>query len=220
MVSRVDALTRLTRTVGTALVMITHTVKDLESLEMDFDIMKAKGFIERAGALIVGALTSDEMDKLDSIIPFTRADKAWVSALSSPAGYDAQLEKPGPPPRPRVFPAQTGHRTHSGGAPFRDRPDPHGTEIPVARHRQSVRRRHRRRIRGTDSEGQCGMSGKRSTRGNRYGAEVRSATVILVDKLRPQYPSLWATIERVSADTGIHTSTVRAWLRQREARTP
>ncbi|PCK22655.1 hypothetical protein [Rhodococcus qingshengii] len=98
MVSRVDALTRLTRTVGTALVMITHTVKDLESLEMDFDIMKAKGFIERAGALIVGALTSDEMDKLDSIIPFTRADKAWVSALSSPAGYDAQLEKPGPPP--------------------------------------------------------------------------------------------------------------------------
>lgn len=63
------------------------------------------------------------------------------------------------------------------------------------------------------------MSGKRSTRGNRYGAEVRSATVALVDKLRPQYPSLWATIERVSADTGIHTSTVRAWWRQREART-
>ncbi|MBW4818164.1 MULTISPECIES: hypothetical protein [Rhodococcus] len=60
------------------------------------------------------------------------------------------------------------------------------------------------------------MSGKRSTRGNRYGAEVRSATVALVDKLRPQYPSLWATIERVSADTGIHTSTVRAWWRQRE----
>ncbi|MDV6277950.1 hypothetical protein R3Q06_31180 [Rhodococcus erythropolis] len=56
------------------------------------------------------------------------------------------------------------------------------------------------------------MSGKRC---NRYGVEVRSATVDLVDKLRPRYPSLWATIERVSADTGIHTSTVRAWLRQR-----
>ncbi|MBM4495154.1 hypothetical protein GS426_00275 [Rhodococcus hoagii] len=54
---------------GTALVMITHTVKDLESLEADFDIMKAKGFIERAGAVIVGALPRGEMEKLDNIIP-------------------------------------------------------------------------------------------------------------------------------------------------------
>lgn len=98
MVGRINALTRLTRTLGTALAMITHTVKDLESLETDFDIKKAKGFIERAGALIVGALTGDEMDKLDNIIPFTRADKAWITALSSPGGYDTQLEKPAPPP--------------------------------------------------------------------------------------------------------------------------
>ncbi len=64
------------------------------------------------------------------------------------------------------------------------------------------------------------MSGKRSTRGNRYGAEVRSATVILVDKLRPQYPSLWATIERVSADTGIHTPPCGHGGGSGKARTP
>ncbi|NKS56584.1 ATP/GTP-binding protein [Rhodococcus hoagii] len=98
MVSRIDALTRLTRTVGTALVMITHTVKDLESLEADFDVMKAKGFIERAGAVIVGALPRGEMDKLDNIIPFTRDDKAWVSSLSTPGAYDPILGKPAPPP--------------------------------------------------------------------------------------------------------------------------
>ncbi|MBM4670187.1 ATP/GTP-binding protein [Prescottella equi] len=98
MVSRIDALTRLTRTLGTALVMITHTVKDLESLEADFDIMKAKGFIERAGAVIVGALPRGEMEKLDNIIPFTRDDKAWVSSLSTPGAYDPILGKPAPPP--------------------------------------------------------------------------------------------------------------------------
>ncbi|NKS04688.1 hypothetical protein GS528_27935 [Rhodococcus hoagii] len=78
--------------------MITHTVKDLESLEADFDIMKAKGFIERAGAVIVGALPRGEMEKLDNIIPFTRDDKAWVSSLSTPGAYDPILGKPAPPP--------------------------------------------------------------------------------------------------------------------------
>lgn len=97
MVARVDALTRLTRTVGTALVMITHTVKDLEALEAEVDVAKAKGFIERAGAVIVGALPRAEMDKLDDVIPFTADDKAWVAALATPGAYDPILGKPAPP---------------------------------------------------------------------------------------------------------------------------
>ncbi|MBM4479799.1 hypothetical protein MWT96_24855 (plasmid) [Prescottella equi] len=50
--------------------------------------------------------------------------------------------------------------------------------------------------------------------GKRYSAEIRKTTLALVQQLRPRYPSLWATIERVSADTGVHTSTVRAWVRR------
>ncbi|NKS56585.1 hypothetical protein GS504_03310 [Rhodococcus hoagii] len=50
--------------------------------------------------------------------------------------------------------------------------------------------------------------------GKRYSQEIRTTTLTLVTKLRPSYPSLWATIERVSADTGVHTSTVRAWVRR------
>ncbi|WP_143153900.1 hypothetical protein [Rhodococcus rhodnii] len=98
MVARINELTRLTRTLGTALVMITHTVKDLESLEHDFDIAKAKGFIERAGALIVGALPRSEMDKLDAIVPFTSADRQWVASLATPAVFDPITEQELPPP--------------------------------------------------------------------------------------------------------------------------
>jgi len=103
MVSRVDAMTRLTRTLGTALAMITHTVKDLESLENDFDITKAKGFIERAGALIVGALPRSEMEKLDNIIPFTQDDRAWVSSLATPGAYDPMLNRSRPSPGRGMF---------------------------------------------------------------------------------------------------------------------
>ncbi|NKU60953.1 hypothetical protein GS883_21890 [Rhodococcus hoagii] len=112
MVSRIDALTRLTRTLGTALVMITHTVKDLESLEADFDIMKAKGFIERAGAVIVGALPRGEMEKLDNIIPFTRDDKAWGLVPLHPGRLRSDPREASSTARTWAFPAQARNRTH------------------------------------------------------------------------------------------------------------
>lgn len=88
MVERINATTRLTRTLGTALLMITHTVKDLESLAEASDIKKAKGFIERAGAVIVGALPREEMEALDLIVPFTSTDKDLVSSWSTPGMRD------------------------------------------------------------------------------------------------------------------------------------
>ena len=99
MVLRVDQLTRLTRTMGTALMMITHTVKDLEALDSDVDISRAKGFIERAGAVIVGGLPMTEMDKLDSIVPFTRQDRDLVASWSTPAGHDDSGREMPPPGR-------------------------------------------------------------------------------------------------------------------------
>lgn len=99
MVLRVDQLTRLTRTLGTALLMITHTVADLETLANAVDITRAKGFIERAGAVIVGGLPRQEMDKLDGIIPFTRQDRDLVSSWSSKAGIDDAGNELPPPGR-------------------------------------------------------------------------------------------------------------------------
>src|SRR5699024_7420269 len=73
-VDRVNALTRLNRTIGIELVEIVHTFKDLEALPSEEDRKKAIGFIERAGALIVGALPRDEMMRLANIKPFTSAE--------------------------------------------------------------------------------------------------------------------------------------------------
>ncbi|WP_280184405.1 MULTISPECIES: ATP/GTP-binding protein [Nocardia] len=120
MVERINATTRLTRTLGTALLMITHTVKDLESLESESDVKKAKGFIERAGAVIVGALPRDEMNALDQIIPFTAADRAMVSAWSTPGMYDAATGRQAASPGRGKFLLKQGTQ-RVPGSPFETR---------------------------------------------------------------------------------------------------
>lgn len=52
----------------------------------------------------------------------------------------------------------------------------------------------------------------------RYPLEMRRQAVDLVAKLRPGLPSQWAAIETVAARLGVHTSTVREWVRGAEAR--
>ncbi|MFD7008129.1 transposase [Rhodococcus jostii] len=47
----------------------------------------------------------------------------------------------------------------------------------------------------------------------RYPEAVRDSAVQMVLALEPDMPSRWAAIETVSARTGIHTSTVRTWVR-------
>ena len=83
LVDRVNALTRLNRQIGLELVEIVHTFKDLQSLKSEADVKKAIGFIERAGALVVGALPRDEMLQLAKIKPFTQAEIEMVSGWSS-----------------------------------------------------------------------------------------------------------------------------------------
>lgn len=118
MVSRVDMMTRLTRTLGTALIEITHTIKDLESLQAEFDIKKAKGFIERAGAVIVGGLPKQEMEKLSEIIPFTRPEIAMVTGWSTPGSFDSHSKKKLPPPGRGKFLLKVG-TDNTPGIPFR-----------------------------------------------------------------------------------------------------
>ncbi|SUB55696.1 Type IV secretory pathway, VirB4 components [Nocardia brasiliensis] len=48
MVDRVDELTRLQRGIATSLIMISHTIKDLQALGSESAIAKALGFLERA----------------------------------------------------------------------------------------------------------------------------------------------------------------------------
>ncbi|MFI1912505.1 hypothetical protein [Nocardia sp. NPDC020380] len=102
MVDRVDELTRLQRGIATSLIMISHTIKDLQSLGSEAAIAKALGFLERARAKIFGALPAEEIQRLDSTIPFTSAEEEMVTSWSAPQALTGEALKPGQqrPPAP------------------------------------------------------------------------------------------------------------------------
>ncbi|RDI67480.1 hypothetical protein [Nocardia pseudobrasiliensis] len=102
MIDRVDELTRLNRTIATALIMISHTIKDLQSLGSEAAIAKALGFLERARAKIFGALPPEEIKRLDSTVPFTSAEEEMVTGWSAPQALTGEALKPGQarPPAP------------------------------------------------------------------------------------------------------------------------
>ncbi|WP_433709985.1 hypothetical protein ACQP2U_26690 [Nocardia sp. CA-084685] len=95
MVDRVDELTRLQRTIATALIMISHTIKDLQALGSEAAIAKALGFLERARAKIFGALPGEEIKRLDSVVPFTSAEEEMVTGWSAPQALTGEALKPG-----------------------------------------------------------------------------------------------------------------------------
>lgn len=102
MVDRVDELTRLQRAIATALIMISHTIKDLQSLGSEAAVAKALGFLERARAKIFGALPPEEIKRLDSTVPFTAAEQEMVTGWSAPQALTGEALRPGEdrPPAP------------------------------------------------------------------------------------------------------------------------
>ncbi|MFB7875072.1 hypothetical protein ACFC06_07430 [Nocardia sp. NPDC056064] len=105
MVDRVDELTRLQRGLATALIMISHTIKDLQALGSDAAIAKAIGFLERARAKIFGALPAEELSRLDSTVPFTSAEQEMVTGWSAPQALTGEALRPG---QQRPSPPGTG----------------------------------------------------------------------------------------------------------------
>ncbi len=95
MVDKVDQLTRLNRNQGVGQVMISHSLADLRALRNAEDRDKAKGFVERAGLVIVGGLPGQEIDELSEIVAFSKAERAQVTSWSTPPGWDAEADPPG-----------------------------------------------------------------------------------------------------------------------------
>jgi len=93
MVQRVDELTRLNRTDGTGLLMITHTGRDLETLPNEVDVKTAMGFIERAGMIICGGLPAGELERLEGVLQFTPAEAAMITAWSKGAPMERTVSR-------------------------------------------------------------------------------------------------------------------------------
>lgn len=139
MVDEIDALTRLNRTSGTALCMITHTFQDLEALPTEEDRKKAMGFIERAGMVICGGLPLSELDILSSRLQFTSAEASMITSWSmgstpkrsrtrgaraTPPGRGRFMVKPskdgspGIPLQTVLMPTEIEHRLHDTNVRF------------------------------------------------------------------------------------------------------
>lgn len=119
MVGQTDRLLRLNRTEGIATYLITHTVADLEALPTEQDIKTAKGFVERAGAVICGGLPRDEIARLDGVIPFKDAETDMIASWSqgTEPKRSRTAETPTPPGRGHfmIKPSKDG----AAGIPFR-----------------------------------------------------------------------------------------------------
>ena len=138
MVQRVDELTRLNRTDGTGLLMITHTGRDLESLPNEVDVKTAMGFIERSGMVICGGLPRGELDRLAGVLQFTSAEAELITSWSQGVPPDrSSAHKQAPPPLGRgkfmLKPSKDG----SAGIPVRVLLTP--TEIETGIHDTNVR---------------------------------------------------------------------------------
>lgn len=98
MVDRVDALTRLNRSVGVGQIMISHTMSDLLALPAEEDRMKARGFVERSGMVICGGLPASEMPLLTSAIPLSGEEQQKLISWQDPPAWDSRgldVEPPG-----------------------------------------------------------------------------------------------------------------------------
>ncbi len=110
MVDRVDALTRLNRQFGVGQAMITHTMRDLDALPTEEDRMKARGFVERAGMIVVGGLPQSEMPLLTSAVPLSKAEQGLLTGWSAPPSWDATTGKETEPPGRGKFLIKVGGR--------------------------------------------------------------------------------------------------------------
>jgi hypothetical protein len=102
-VDRIDALTRLNRSLGLADAKITHTLKDAEALGTEADKAKARGFVERAGMVACAGLPKAEMEELGRVVGLSRREIELVSSWSSPPGWAQEGGNEEPPGRGRFL---------------------------------------------------------------------------------------------------------------------
>lgn len=99
MVERTDSLTRLNRREGVGQVMITHTMSDLQRMANEEDKRKAAGFVERTQMLMLGGLSDNELDKVEKVVPLSRAERERLVSWNAPATFDPsnQAQRQTPP---------------------------------------------------------------------------------------------------------------------------
>lgn len=95
LVEHADALTRVNRAKGVADITATHSLADLEALATEEDRAKARGFIERAGVVILAGLPPRELYQVAEVVSLSAEERAMVAGWSAPASWVATEKHPG-----------------------------------------------------------------------------------------------------------------------------
>ncbi|MFI5540723.1 hypothetical protein ACIA5H_30450 [Nocardia sp. NPDC051900] len=121
MVDRVDALTRLNRTLGTGLIMCSHTIKDLAAFDSAAAQAKALGFFERARAKLIGPVGPEEINRIRNAVGITDTEKLLITSWAAPrppSDDDLDPAQRETPPGTGCFLLKTGE-ANEPGIPFR-----------------------------------------------------------------------------------------------------
>lgn len=117
MVDRIDSLTRLNRRDGVGQAMITHTMSDLDALATESEREKARGFVERSGLVITGALPQSEMAKLRRVMPLSQAEASRLVSWADPGSWSRITQNRSVTGAPRQAPGVGKFMVKVGGRP-------------------------------------------------------------------------------------------------------
>ena len=105
LVDKADSITRLNRADGVGNIFITHSLRDMQSMDSEADNTKARGFVERSGVVVTAGLAKEDLRALSDIKRLSDIEIETVSGWSTPPGWRPRTvrgpdgrTRPAPPP--------------------------------------------------------------------------------------------------------------------------
>lgn len=95
LVEPTDALTRLSRNLGVAQIMLTHSLDDLDALATDADRAKGRGMAERCAVKVLAALPGRELDRIGQIVRLSGPERDLVASWAAPDALVPGARHPG-----------------------------------------------------------------------------------------------------------------------------
>jgi hypothetical protein len=105
LVDKADSITRLNRAEGVGNLFITHSLRDMQSMNSEADNLKARGFAERSGIVVTAGLAKEDLHALSEVKRMSEVEIQTVAGWSTPPGWrsrqtrdDDGRTRPAPPP--------------------------------------------------------------------------------------------------------------------------
>ncbi len=95
LVEPADALTRLSRNLGVAQIMLTHSLDDLDALASDEDRAKGRGMAERCAIKVLAALPGRELDRINQMVRLSGPERDMVASWAAPEALVPGATHPG-----------------------------------------------------------------------------------------------------------------------------